>query len=203
MNAQAASKPPNARTRGLSVIAIGASTGGPPCIRSLLAALRGPETPPVVIVQHLHAAFLGGFTAWLAGALEMRVSLAEDGATLEPCDVVVAPADHHLEIDAGLRVGLRRGPPRHGKRPAIDPLFESLAREHGARAAGVLLTGLGEDGAEGLLAMRVAGALTAVQDEPSSLVQEMPRAALRLGAAEHVAAPAQLGALLRAARSRL
>jgi two-component system chemotaxis response regulator CheB len=185
----------------LAVIGIGASTGGPPCIRSLLSALRGPEMPPVVIVQHLHPAFLAGFAVWLTGALELRVSLAENGATLRPYDVVVAPADRHVEIDAGLCVHLRESAPLHGRRPAIDALFASLAAELGARAAGVVLTGLGEDGARGLSAMRAAGALTLAQDEDSSLVLDMPRAAVRVGAAQHSAPPAQLGALLRRGRS--
>jgi two-component system chemotaxis response regulator CheB len=202
MTSTAASEKPSSPVQGqLAVIGIGASTGGPPCIRNLLAALRGPEMPPVVIVQHLNPAFLAGFAVWLTGALELRVSLAEDGKTLRPYDVLVAPANCHVEIDATLCVHLRESPPQHGRRPAIDALFASLARALGTRAAGVLLTGQGEDGAQGLREMRTAGALTCVQDERSSLVVDMPRAALRLGAAIHTAPPAQLGALLRAARS--
>jgi chemotaxis response regulator CheB len=180
----------------LSVIGIGASTGGPPSIRELLAALRGPAMPPVVIVQHLHPAFVAGFVAWLARGLELDVELARDGAPLRPRSVLVAPPDQHLEVDASLHARLTEDPPRRGRRPAVDALFESLAREHGAGAAGVLLTGMGEDGARGLWALRCAGALTLAQDEASSLVSAMPRAAVALGAAALLAPPAQLGRLL-------
>src|ERR1700741_4265783 len=120
---------------GLAVIGIGASTGGPPCIRSLLGTLRGPGMPPVVIVQHLNPAFLHGFGVWLAGALDLNVSLAEHGAVLRPQGVFIAPAGHHLELDAELRVRLCASELLHGRRPAIDRLFESLAPQGGPRAA--------------------------------------------------------------------
>ncbi len=189
-------EPMNLPTGGdLAVIGVGASTGGPPCIRALLEPLRGTDTPPIVVVQHLARHFVDGFASWLSGCVELDVSLAREGSKLRRGAVVVAPPDRHVSIDADLRVRLSEGPKVHGHRPAIDPLFESLAKEHGSKAAGILLTGIGEDGARGLQALREAGAVTAAQDEASSLVYGMPRAAANLNAALIVASPANIGRL--------
>jgi two-component system chemotaxis response regulator CheB len=122
---------------------------------------------------------------WLARTTGRAVRLAEDGAPLAPGRILLAPAGVHLTVGEG-RVVLSQAPPRHSVRPSVDMLFESAARRFGAEAVGVLLTGMGRDGAEGLLAMRQAGAATLVQDQATSAVFGMPAEAIRLRAAQRV-----------------
>lgn len=170
------------------VIAIGASTGGTEAIRQVLEALPSP-CPPTLIVQHLHVAFHEAFAARLDAAGANRVRLAAEGDVLDVGNVYVAPPGAHLKValrDGMPRLRLSSDPLREGFRPAVDILFESLAETFAWRAQGVLLTGMGRDGAAGLLRMREAGAGTIAQDEASSIVWGMPGAAVRLGAAEHV-----------------
>ncbi|GAA0807724.1 chemotaxis-specific protein-glutamate methyltransferase CheB [Spirilliplanes yamanashiensis] len=179
----------------LSVIAVGASTGGPGAITQLLRALPSSVDTPVLVVQHIAASepFAVAFSDWLGGNLDRPVAYARDGQSLAAATgrVVLAPPDRHLTVEHGvLRLG--DGPPRHSCRPAVDNLFESVAREAGATAAGCLLTGMGRDGAAGLLALRRAGAVTFAQDEASSIVYGMPREAALLGAAAHVLSPEQM-----------
>lgn len=183
--------PPAAPARplegGCELVAIGASTGGPQALRQLLAALPRDLPVPVVVVQHIGSGFLSGLVEWLNGFSGPPVRLARHGATLCPGEVLFAPDDCHLKvqrIEHRLIVSLADGPPIHGIRPSVEPLFESVAKACGQRAAGILLSGMGEDGAEGLLAMRKAGARTWVQDEQSCVVFGMPGAAVALGAAE-------------------
>jgi two-component system chemotaxis response regulator CheB len=179
----------------LAVIGVGASTGGPPAIRELLSRLRGEELPPIVVVQHMSPHFVEGFARWLGGCIELPVKLPREGSPLTRGTVFVATADRHLTVDAELRLHLSNAPAVHGHRPAVDPLFYSLA-QLGPRALGVLLTGMGEDGARGLSAMREAGAITIAQDEASCLVYGMPRAAASLDAASLIANPTHIGRLL-------
>ena len=178
-------------------VAVGASTGGPLAIRDLLAEL--PPRPPaaVLVVQHIAAGFEEGLADWLAGDLRRDVRVAADGERAAPGTVRIAPAGAHLLLGAGglLRVDVER-PPRGVHRPSADELFESCAAFCPTHTAGVLLTGMGADGAQGLAALRRAGALTMVQDEASSVVFGMPRAALAAGAATIALPPAALGRLL-------
>jgi two-component system chemotaxis response regulator CheB len=165
--------------RGL--IVVGASTGGP---QALLELLRGLPAlgPPVLIVQHIVPGFVQGLVGWLASTAPQRVVLATDGAAPAAGFVYVAPSDGHLvHEDARLRID--PSGPRGGHRPSVDVLFESAARSLGSSCVGVLLTGMGSDGAQGLLALRRAGADTIAQDEASSCVYGMPRVARELGAA--------------------
>jgi two-component system chemotaxis response regulator CheB len=168
------------------VIAIGASTGG---VEALLNVLQSfPETcPPVLIVQHMPAAFTRSFAARLDRCCPPRVVLAGDGLPLAPGQVVIAPGgDTHLLLASGRqrRCRLVEGPPESGHRPSVDALFNSVAAAGFATTAGAILTGMGADGAKGLLAMRDAGAHTFGQDEASSVVYGMPGVAHRIGAVE-------------------
>lgn len=177
------------------VVAIGSSTGG---VEALLAILtQFPETcPPTVITQHMPATFTASFAARLDRASGAKVQEAVDGAVLEPGKVYVAPGGAtHLEVvrSAGLRCRLTAGDPVSGHRPSVDVLFRSVAQAVGDKAVGVILTGMGRDGAQGLLQMRQAGARTLGQDESSCVVYGMPRAAYEIGAVEKQVSLSSIG----------
>ena len=167
------------------VIAIGASTGGVEALFSLIAGLPA-DCPPVLIVQHMPAGFTAGFAARLNSVCAVKVMEAEDGITIERGTVYIAPGgDRHMTLSPGQRrIRLRTGDPVGGHRPSVDVLFNSVA-QLGAGAVGVILTGMGADGADGLLAMRNAGARTLGQNQETCVVYGMPRAAFQLGAVEH------------------
>lgn len=171
-----------------ALVAIGASTGGPGAVVDILQALPREFPLPILMVIHLSPLFGDGFAEWLNGVSPFPVTFARHGETVSPpgaCRVVLAPPDQHLVLRDG-RLHLTRDPERHSCRPSVDTLFESVARELGPRAIAALLTGMGRDGAAGLLAVRQAGGATLAQDESSSVVFGMPREAIRLGAAEQV-----------------
>jgi two-component system chemotaxis response regulator CheB len=183
----------------LRVIAVGASTGGPGALTELLRGLPPVFHPPVLCVQHIAASepFAVAFSDWLAGQTGRDVSYARDGTPVGALGgrVILAPPDRHLLVRDGV-VRLSDDPPRHSCRPSVDVLFDSVAAEYGAAAAGCLLTGMGRDGAEGLLRMRHRGAVTFAQDEASCVVYGMPREAALLGAAAHVLPPTRIAARL-------
>jgi two-component system chemotaxis response regulator CheB len=167
-----------------SVVAIGASTGGPGALVEVLRGLPADFAAPVLVVQHIGPAFVGAFADWLAGQIRRPVTVARDGAAVADAAgrVVLAAGNQHLLV-RGSRLWLTDGPARHSCRPSVDTLLESVALEYGDSATGVLLTGMGRDGAAGLLAMRRAGAWTIAQDEATSVVYGMPREAAVLGGA--------------------
>ena len=182
--------PHRAEMRGQGrLVAIGASTGGVEALLAIVSHLPG-NAPPVVITQHMPAAFTGGLARRLDRAGAARVAEAEDGAPLLPGHVYLAPGGMaHLLVSGGASTGpwrcrLRAGDLVNGHRPAVDTLFASVAQAAGAQGVGVILTGMGRDGAKGLLAMRQAGARTLGQDEASSVVYGMPRVAAELNAVE-------------------
>jgi two-component system, chemotaxis family, protein-glutamate methylesterase/glutaminase len=185
-------------------IVIGASTGGTEALREILSQL--PEnSPPVVIAQHMPAAFTGAFARRLNSLSPMNVHEARDGEVLAPGIAVVAPGGRHIELEAaagGPRVRIVDGPTVSGHRPSVDVLFRTAARVLGRRAIGVLLTGIGQDGARGLLQLKENGAHTITQSEQSCVVFGMPAAAVALGASREVAdlsdIPAAIVAALRA-----
>ena len=181
----------------LKVVALGASTGGPGALTDLLRGLPTGFRTPVLCVQHIAASepFAVAFSDWLGDQTGHDVSYAVDGTMVSLLGgrVVLAPPDRHLFIRDGI-VRLNAAAPRHSCRPAVDVLFESVATEYGASAAGALLTGMGRDGAEGLLRMRARGATTFAQDEASCIVYGMPREAALLGAAAYVLPPARIAA---------
>lgn len=178
-------------------VAIGASTGGPAALRELLEALPARVPAGFAIVQHIAAGFELGFADWLNRELPLDVGLAQDGEVLKPGTVRIAPGGAHLLLEAGgvLRLDSET-PARRGHRPAADELFASCARSCPREAAAVLMTGMGVDGVEGLLALRAAGGTTLVQDEASSVVFGMPKAALDRGAAELALPPRELARAL-------
>ncbi|HEY2745642.1 MAG TPA: chemotaxis-specific protein-glutamate methyltransferase CheB [Polyangia bacterium] len=170
--------------RPLELVAIGASTGGPSAVVEVLRGLPADFAVPILLVVHIDQAFGKSFAEWLDGQSPLRCRLAVDGEPLPAQGLLMAPPDHHMVLRDGV-LRLSRDPPRHSCRPSVDTLFDSLA-PLGARVAACLLTGMGRDGAEGLLAIRRAGGVTIAQDEATSIVFGMPREAIALGAALHV-----------------
>ncbi|MGY0632967.1 protein-glutamate methylesterase/protein-glutamine glutaminase [Luteimonas sp. A478] len=173
----------------MRLVAIGASAGGTEAIRRVLEAMP-VNSPPVMIVQHIPPAFSRSFIARLGRHSAIRVVEAQDGAQLLPGHAYLPPPERHLGLvrkrSGAWTCVVIDGDPVNHHRPSVDVLFESVARWAGPDAVGVLLTGMGADGARGLLAMRQAGAATVVQDEATSVVWGMPGAAVRMGAAETV-----------------
>ncbi len=179
------------------LVAIGASTGGPGAIVDVLRALPSSFSLPVLFVLHLGEPFGLAFGDWLDGQTEHRVVYARDGQRISEAagHVIMAPPDRHLVV-ADQKLRLTRDPERHSCRPSVDVLFESVAQEYGTSAVACLLTGMGRDGAEGLLAVRQRGGLTIAQDEASSVVYGMPREAALLDAVEHVLPLSEIGPTL-------
>jgi two-component system, chemotaxis family, protein-glutamate methylesterase/glutaminase len=174
------------------VVAVAASTGGPAALSTLLRGLEGVQAP-VLVVQHIHPAFVGGFVSWLAGSVPLAVRLAAHTAELEPGTVYVAPGESHLLLDKGRRTVLREEPPTL-HRPSGDVLLRSVAEHAGPAGVGLVMTGMGDDGAGGLLALREAGGTTFAQDEASCPVFGMPRAARERGATDRLLPPQRLAA---------
>ena len=166
------------------IVLIGASTGGVEALKALLMGLPA-DCPPILITQHMPARFTTAFANRLNNECPMTVSEAAHNASVEPGHAYIAPGSHHLElIRSGNRYAcsLSDGPPVSGHRPSVDVLFRSGARTVGSSGIGVILTGMGKDGADGMLEFRRAGATTLGQDEESSLIYGMPRAAFERGA---------------------
>jgi two-component system, chemotaxis family, protein-glutamate methylesterase/glutaminase len=174
---------PAANGRAPALLAIGASTGGPGALVELLGGLQREFSPPVLVVLHLGLPFAGAFAEWLGQQIRRDVRYAVGGERLGALSgrVVLAPPDRHLVVN-DLTLALSDAPERHSCRPSVDVLFESLLRA-APRVAACLLTGMGKDGALGLLALRQGGAFTVAQDEATSIVYGMPREAVLIGAA--------------------
>lgn len=175
------------QARHYGVLAIGASTGGPGAIVQVLRALPRGLPVPVLFVLHIDEPFGAAFAEWLDSQTPHRVTYARDRESLDSVrgQVLMAPPGQHLSVSAG-RIRLSTEAPRHSCRPSVDVLFESLALDRGAEVLACLLTGMGRDGAAGLLAIRRAGGFTLAQDESTSVVYGMPREAVLLGAAQKV-----------------
>jgi two-component system chemotaxis response regulator CheB len=169
-----------------NVLAVAASTGGPPALAKVIGGLSADFPLPILLVQHMGAAFMDGFASWLDGVVPLAVGVARDGQTMQAGHVYVAPGDRHLELGTNGTLRVSDSAPVGGQRPAATVLFRSVARQAGAQGIGVLLTGMGEDGAQGLLDMRKAGAATVAEHESSAVVYGMPAAAVRLNAASRV-----------------
>lgn len=185
-------------------VAIGTSTGGPGAIVEVLGALPREFALPVLLVLHIGEPFGAAFADWLDGQLAHPVAYARDGEPVAAATgrVVMAPPDRHLVVRGG-RLRLTNDAERNSCRPSVDVLFESMAEEYGSDVAACLLTGMGRDGASGLLRIRQAGGLTIAQDEATSVVYGMPREAVQLGAAERVLPLGEIGpALASLAASR-
>lgn len=181
----------------IPVVVIGASTGGPRVVRQILAGLPRDFGAAVLVVQHISQGFGVGLAEWLATSVALPVAMADEGATLAAGRVLVAPDRCDLLVDAGGRVHLS-ATPLLLQRPAIDITMQSVAELYGAAALGVLLTGMGRDGAIGMQAIRRAGGYTIAQDEASCTIFGMPRAAIELGAVHSVLPPDKIVEALRA-----
>lgn len=182
-----ANKPARSNLRTTEkIVAIGASTGGTEAIKDVLCALP-PSAPGIVITQHIPAAFSAAFAQRVNGLSALQVSQAEDGEQILPGHAYIAPGDKHLLVErSGARYycRLNDGPPVSRHKPSVDVLFRSVAQQVGPNAVGVMLTGMGDDGAQGMLEMKQAGAFNLVQDEKTSVVWGMPGAAFNIGASE-------------------
>jgi two-component system chemotaxis response regulator CheB len=180
----------NARTVGRAdkVICIGASTGGTEALRDVLVALP-PDTPGIVVVQHMPENFTAAFARRMDGLCQVEVREAKDGDEVRQGLVLIAPGSHHMllkRIGTGYRVAIQDGPLVSRHRPSVDVLFRSAAQYAGSNAMGIILTGMGDDGAKGMLEMRNAGAFTIAQNEATCVVFGMPRMAIELGAVDKV-----------------
>jgi two-component system chemotaxis response regulator CheB len=183
--------------RGPEVVAIGASTGGPQAIRAIVSRLPANFPWPILVVQHTTAGYSNTLVDWLRAETPLKVEIARDGQAFDRPGIYVAPTERHMVVRARHLV-LLDTPPSSLHRPSATVLFQSVARAYGAHAIGVLLTGMGDDGAVGLSEMKQAGALTIAQDELSSVVFGMPAEAIRLGAADHILPPESIPAVLLA-----
>lgn len=181
----------------VQVVAIGCSTGGPMVLKTIISRLPDNFPVPVLIVQHISPGFIEGFVQWLTTSSSFPVKVAAYGEYLLPGHAYVAPDGFHMEVDADKRIILNTGEPENGLRPSISHLLRSVARVFGKHAVGMLLTGMGKDGARELKIMRDKGAVTVVQDEQTSVIYGMPGEAVALGAAMYVLSPEEIADLLK------
>jgi two-component system chemotaxis response regulator CheB len=179
-----AAAPRAARTRA-RVIAIAASTGGPPALSRILSELPAGFRAPILVVQHIAEGFADGLAKWLGASSPLAVQVARDGEPLEPGHVYLAPDRCHLGV-AGERIALDDGPPVDGFKPSGSHLFESVARSYGPAALGLILTGMGRDGVQGLAALRAAGGTVVAQDKETSVIFGMNGEAVLAGLTDDV-----------------
>lgn len=184
------------RLRQVEMIGIAASTGGPAALTLLLQRLPARFPAPIVVVQHVTVGFTAGLAQWLDLQTPLRVCVARDGDRPVPGTVWVSPDDYHLEVDRLGKIRLHQQPPYKGLRPSANYLFRSMADTYGAQALGIILTGMGDDGAEGLSRLHRQGGLTIAQDEESSVVYGMPQEAVARRAVDRVLALEQIATLL-------
>lgn len=192
----AASRPPPSPSGAWSLVAIAGSTGAPGVLAEILGGVTSDFPAPVLIVQHLTEGFTDSFARWLGSKLALPVVVATADTVAAPGHAYVAPDHHHLGINVWRRLVLSDDPPIEGFRPSGSYLFSSAARAFGDRTLGIILTGMGEDGATGLLDLRNAGGLTISQDQQSSVVYGMPRQAAAIGAVRQQLPPAGIARLL-------
>ena len=189
-------RPVTGETATVKVIAIGASTGGPPVLRTILAMLPKDLPVPILIVQHMASGFIASFVEWLAQSAGLPIHVAIHGEYLVPGHAYVAPDEFQMKVERGGRIALTRDEPESGLRPSVSYLFRSLAEVYGGNVAAGLLTGMGRDGAAELRLLREKGAVTFAQDKESSVVHGMPGEAIRLDAAGFILAPDKIAAVL-------
>ena len=189
--------PPFGLPSAIRLVAIGASTGGPMVLAEILGDLPQNLSVPILVVQHIAPGFTAGLAEWIGRGSALRVKLAEPGETAHPGTVYVAPHGSEMGITKGMRIHLTQGAAENDFCPSISYLFQSAAESIGRAAAGILLTGMGEDGANGLLELRRTGGVTIAQDEDTSVIFGMPGEAVRIGAAQYVLSPRQISGLLR------
>lgn len=194
--------PPSVSSRSTSelsrvrMVVMGVSTGGPPVLQTILSGLPKSFAAPIAIVQHIAVGFLEGLKDWLAQGTSLPVHVAGHGAWPQSGHVYLAPDGAHLGFDVKGRFALSNEPPDNGLRPSVAHLFRSTGAVFGDTAVGVILTGMGRDGADELKAMRDRGAVTIAQDKQSSVVHGMPGEAIAINGATHVLPPQQIAAML-------
>ena len=181
-------------TAGLVII--GASTGGPRAVCDVVAALPADFAAPCIVVQHLPATFTQPFATQLSRHTPLRVEVADSGSPLEPGVILVAPGSMHLTVRPDGRVHLQQPAAKDVYRPSINLAMTSAAEAYGAAAVGIVLTGSGDDGADGLKRIREAGGESYIQDPSSCIVPSMPERALDRAGADHVASPARIGQMI-------
>ncbi|MCX5874224.1 MAG: CheB methylesterase domain-containing protein, partial [Deltaproteobacteria bacterium] len=170
--------------------------GGPPVIKELLSAMPSDFAAPIVIVQHIARNFTTGLVEWLDNSTPLNVRVAKNGEHLDLGAVYVAPDGLQMKLDHSSHIVLTNDPPESGLRPSVSYLFRSVAEVFGNRAVGVLLTGMGKDGANELKVLKDKGAITIAQDKESSVVHGMPGEAIKIGGAVHIAPPDKISGLL-------
>lgn len=180
----------------IKLVGIGSSTGGPPVLQTILTGLPRNFPVPLLVVQHIASGFLPGMAQWLSDTTGFNVQIASYGIQPLPRHVYLAPDDYHMGVGADMEIILTRQPPLNHLRPSVSFLFRSLAERAGSGAIGVILTGMGKDGAEELRLMRAQGAITIAQDKETSVVHGMPGHAIALGAAVHVLPPDRIASIL-------
>ena len=180
------------------VVAIAASTGGPAALQTIFTALPGNFPAPILAVQHIAPGFIEGLVAWLNADCDLKVKIAEHGEALKPRTIYFAPDNAHLALEDRVSIALSRADPVLGFRPSANVLFESVARAYGAAALNLILTGMGQDGVEGLRLARARGGKIIAQDEASSVVFGMPQAAIKAGLAGQILSLSQIAAGLAA-----
>ena len=178
------------------IVAIGASTGGPPAIKTILEGLKKDFPLPILIVQHIAAGFLDGMASWLGKVVSLPVRIPDLDERLLPGHIYLAPNATQMGVTKGKISINRTAFPENGLRPAVSYLFRSVAEVYGQYGIGVLLTGMGKDGAAELKILQKRGGLTIAQDEASSVVNGMPGEAVKLQAATHVLPPVEIARLL-------
>ncbi len=175
------------------VIAVGASAGGPQAVRALLNSLPPDLKIPVMVVQHIDKIFAEGYCEWLGTMTGFPVVMATHGTSMLPGHIYLPPGDHHLGLSRRGVISLSKNPPEKGLRPAVSYLFRNVYQTYGKDCIGVILSGMGTDGADELRMLNSAGAVTFAQDAASSLVHGMPGEAIRLGAATMILSPEEIG----------
>jgi two-component system chemotaxis response regulator CheB len=170
----------------IRILVMGASTGGPVAFQQILYMLPKKLSIPIMMIQHIGGEFIRGMIQWLEKATGSPIHLAHDGQHMLPGHVYMAPDNLHMGVKKGEIIELSLAEPEEGLRPSVSYLFRSAAVTYGKHAVGVLLTGMGRDGGQGLKAMKDAGAPTIAQDESTSMVFGMPAEAIKLGGAQYI-----------------
>ncbi|MBI3585113.1 MAG: chemotaxis-specific protein-glutamate methyltransferase CheB [Nitrospinae bacterium] len=186
------------RDKKVKIVAIGASTGGPPIIQTILSGLKKGYPAPILVVQHISKGFLEGLTEWLNQSTGLPVHIAKHGEELLPGHIYFARDDYHLGVDEDGRLRLSREEIENGIRPSVSYMFRSIMNSFDGEAVGILLTGMGKDGAMELKMMKDNGAVTIAQDRESSVVYGMPGEAVRLDGATYILSPEEIAPMLGA-----
>ncbi len=188
--------PLSLQNRLIQVIAIAASTGGPGVLKQIFSQLPEDFAFPIVVVQHITMGFIDHLVSWLSSEVKIKIAVAKPGDPLEPGKVLIAPSGSHLIVTPAGLIGLEDGPPIRGQRPSAERLFQSLAQSYRASTVGIVLTGMGDDGADGIEALGKTGAHIMAQNEQTSVVFGMPAQAIQRGVVDEVLSPDEIARTL-------